>query len=121
VPQELIYKAPEDREEVRPDGTTTVHRAQDPTRCYEHWRHSYAHSRGRRRKEIVVCFAREFQLVEAAAERILRDDIPHRTEPDSTFIMTVPDLTVVARSHQLPLRVGRPDREPPGPLRLFGD
>jgi hypothetical protein len=91
MPQELRYKAPEDREEVHRGGKRTVHWSPSPGWLYGHWRQSYARERGKRRREVVAYFAEGFRVEEAVAKRILRDDTPHRIEPDGTFVMTVPD------------------------------
>jgi hypothetical protein len=89
--RELTYEAPERRRERLPDGTTRVNVAPTPGWLYGHWRRRYGQSRGKARKEVVGLFADSFGVDGAVAERILRDDTPHHTEPDGTFVMTIPD------------------------------
>jgi hypothetical protein len=91
MPQERRYESPVRREETRPNGKTSASWMPGPTWCYHHWRRSYAREKGQRRGEVVGYFAAGFDLDGDVAERILRDDTPHRTEPDGTFVMTLPD------------------------------
>jgi hypothetical protein len=87
----LSYESPEPRRERLPDGTTRVNVAPTPEWLYWYWRRRYREGRGKARKQVIGYFADSFGVDGAVAERILRDDTPHRTEPDGSFVMTIPD------------------------------
>jgi hypothetical protein len=86
---ELTYvPAPETRT-PNPDGSWEVSTAPSPEWMFGFWRSQYQQKRGKNRKQVVERFSRDFKVEIVLAERMLRDEIPSRVEPDGTLIFTV--------------------------------
>jgi hypothetical protein len=92
MPHENVYRPARGRHVIGPDGKvrSTIF-PWAPAWILGHWRHLYGRYRGKERRKLVVECAAAYRLDVPTAEKLLKGELPTRTEDDGTLYIELPD------------------------------